>query len=144
ILALKGANGLGTEFYIPLHKHAPFHNHDFGNNTNKAFASFEIVATEDNTTVLINSPVAVDGHAAQTPFMIVLNQGQTYSCANTNYSNYTDPTTHPSGAAVLSDKPIAISIKDDSNHNPSGGCYDLMMDQIVPVEILGTEYVAVK
>ncbi|MEO7081162.1 MAG: hypothetical protein ABIY71_06515, partial [Flavobacteriales bacterium] len=27
---------------------------------------------------------------------------------------------------------------------PSGGCYDLMMDQIVPVEILGTEYVAVK
>ena len=68
ILALKGANGLGTEFYIPLHKHAPFYNNDFGNNANKAFASFEIVATEDNTTVLINSPVAVDGlreHAIQ-------------------------------------------------------------------------------
>ena len=26
IAALKGANGLGTEFYIPLHKHAPFFN----------------------------------------------------------------------------------------------------------------------
>ncbi|MBK7288671.1 MAG: IgGFc-binding protein [Flavobacteriales bacterium] len=144
ILALKGANGLGTEFYIPLHKHAPFYNNDFGNNANKAFASFEIVATEDNTTVLINSPVDVDGHPAQTPFMIILNQGQTYSCANTLYSTYTDPTKHPSGAAVLSDKPIAVSIKDDSNHNPSGGCYDLMMDQIVPVGILGTDYVAVK
>src|SRR5688572_8869136 len=27
IMALKGANGLGTEFYIPLHKHTPFANH---------------------------------------------------------------------------------------------------------------------
>ncbi|MEB2340957.1 MAG: gliding motility-associated C-terminal domain-containing protein [Flavobacteriia bacterium] len=144
IIALKGANGLGTEFYIPLHKHPPFHNHDFGNNSNKAFASFDIVATEDNTTVLINSPVDVDGHPGLTPFMITLNRGQTYSCANTLYATYTDPTKHPSGAAVLSDKPIAITIKDDSNHNPSGGCYDLMMDQIVPVNILGTDYVAVK
>jgi len=144
ILALKGANGLGTEFYIPLHKHAPFYNHDFGNNANKAFASFDIVATENNTLVLINSPVNVDGHATGTPFTVLLNQGETYSCANTLYANYTDPTTHPSGAAVLSNKPIAITIKDDSNHNPSGGCYDLMADQIVPVGILGTEYVAVK
>ncbi len=144
IIALKGGNGLGTEFYIPLHKHAPFYNHDFGNNANKAFASFDIVATENNTTVLIYSPVGVDGHPALVPFVITLNQGQTYSCANTSYPSYTDPTTHPSGAAVLSDKPIAITIKDDSNHNPSGGCYDLMLDQIVPVNILGTDYIAVK
>ncbi len=152
IIALKGANGLGTEFYIPLHKHAPFYNHDFGNNADKAFASFDIVATEDNTVVLIYSPVAVDGHPALTPFTVNLNQGQSYSCANTKYvapggniaGNYVDPTTHPSGAAVLSNKPIAITIKDDSNHNPSGGCYDLMMDQIVPVNILGTDYIAVK
>jgi gliding motility-associated-like protein len=144
IAALKGQNGLGTEFYIPLHKYAPFMNNDFGHTDNLAFASFDIVATEDNTTVLINPPVNVDGHAAGTPFVITLNEGQTYSCANTDLSNYTDPATHPSGAAVLSDKPIAINIKDDSDHNPSGGCYDLMMDQIVPVNILGTEYVAVK
>jgi len=144
IAALKGQNGLGTEFYIPLHKYAPFMNNDFGHTDNLAFASFDIVATENNTTVLINPPVNVDGHPAGTPFLISLNKGQTYSCANTNLANYTDPATHPSGAAVLSDKPIAINIKDDSDHNPSGGCYDLMMDQIVPVNILGTEYVAVK
>jgi len=152
IIALKGANGLGTEFYIPLHKHAPFYNNDFGNNADKAFASFDIVATENNTSVLIYSPVAVDGHPALVPFVVNLNKGQTYSCANTKYvspgnttpGNYNDPATHPSGAAVLSNKPIAITIKDDSNHNPSGGCYDLMMDQIVPVNILGTDYIAVK
>ncbi|MCB9167104.1 MAG: gliding motility-associated C-terminal domain-containing protein [Flavobacteriales bacterium] len=145
ILALKGVNGLGTEFYIPLHKHAPFHNHDFNPYVNDlAFASFDIVATQNNSTVMIYSPVAVDGHSALTPFVITLNAGQTYSCANTDPVTHTDPLTHPSGAVVLSDKPVAVSIKDDSNHNPSGGCYDLMLDQIVPVDILGTDYVAVK
>jgi branched-chain amino acid aminotransferase len=93
---------------------------------------------------MIYSPVAVDGHAALPPFSITLNQGQTYSCGNTVIATHWNPLTHPSGAAVLADKPIAISIKDDSDHNPSGGCYDLMLDQIVPVNILGTDYVAVK
>ncbi|MEZ4757858.1 MAG: gliding motility-associated C-terminal domain-containing protein [Flavobacteriales bacterium] len=145
IMALKGANGLGTEFYIPLHKHAPFYNHNFSpNNADLAFASFDIVATENNTLVMIYSPVAVDGHPALIPFTITLQQGQTYSCGNTNPATHFDPLTHPSGAVVLSDKPVAVSIKDDSNHNPSGGCYDLMLDQIVPVDILGTDYIAVK
>ena len=142
IAALKGANSLGTEFYIPLHKHAPFYNHGFAA-PNLAYASFDIVATENGTLVMIYSPVPVDGHPALTPFTVTLNRGQTYSCAWTG-ANYTDPATHPSGAVVLSNKPVAISIKDDSNHNPSGGCYDLMLDQIVPVNILGTDYIAVK
>jgi hypothetical protein len=47
IMALKGANGLGLEFYIPLHKHTPFYNHSFSPfNTDLAFASFDIVATQ--------------------------------------------------------------------------------------------------
>ncbi|MEM7161589.1 MAG: hypothetical protein AAF487_04030, partial [Bacteroidota bacterium] len=140
IMSLKGENGLGTEFYIPLHKHAPFYNHTF---TNIAYSAFDIVATEDNTTILIFSPVELDGHPALTPFTIVLNRGETYSAAWTG-TNYTDPATNPAGAAVVSDKPIAISIKDDSVHNPSGGCYDFMGDQIIPVDILGEQYVAVK
>ncbi|HQZ42164.1 MAG TPA: hypothetical protein PK735_04695, partial [Flavobacteriales bacterium] len=80
IAALKGANGLGTEFYIPLHKHAPFYNHGYAA-PNKAYASFDIVATENNTVVMIYSPVPVDGHPALTPFTVDLNIGQTYSCA---------------------------------------------------------------
>ncbi len=142
IWALKGENGLGTEFYIPLHKHAPFYNHTFSA-PHEAYASFDIVATEDNTIVTIYSPVAVDGHPALTQFSINLNRGQTYSCGFTG-ANYTNPSTHPGGAAVVSNKPIAVSIKDDSNHNPSGGCYDLMGDQIVPIDIVSTEYIAVK
>src|SRR5690554_938267 len=142
IYALKGKNALGTEFYIPLHDYAPFYNHTF-TSPHEAFASFEIVATEDSTEVTIYSPVPVDGHPARTPFTIKLNKGQTYSCGYTG-PGYESPANHPSGAVVLSNKDIAVSVKDDSNHNPSGGCYDLLGDQIVPVNIVGTEYIAVK
>ncbi len=142
VWALKGPNALGTEFYIPLHKHAPFFNHTFAA-PHFAYASFDIVATQNNTVVTIYSPVPVDGHPALQQFSITLNAGQTYSCGWTG-ANYTQPATHPSGAVVLADKPIAVSLKDDSNHNPSGGCYDLMGDQIVPVNVLGTDYIAVK
>lgn len=142
IWALKGPNGLGTEFYIPLHKHAPFYNHTFAA-PHEAYASFDIVATQNNTVVTIYSPVPVDGHPALQQFSVTLNQGQTYSCGYTG-TGYEQPSTHPSGAVVLSDKPIAVSLKDDSNHNPSGGCYDLMGDQLVPVSIVGEDYIAVK
>ncbi len=142
IWALKGENSLGTEFYIPLHKHIEFDNHVFSA-PHEAYASFDIVATEDNTTITIYSTVQVDGHAAGVPFNITLNRGQTYSCAWTG-ANYNIPTTHPGGASLISDKPIAVSIKDDSNHNPSGGCYDLMGDQIVPLDVVSTDYIVVK
>ncbi len=141
IYALKGANGLGTEFYIPMNNYSGFYNHTFA--TNPAYASFDIVATEDNTTIMIYTRHDVDGHNALEPFTITLDRGQTYSCGWTG-ANYTDPSTHPTGAVVLSDKPVGVSWKDDSCHNPSGGCYDLMGDQIVPVEIVGKEYIAVK
>ncbi|MFZ4785739.1 MAG: IgGFc-binding protein, partial [Flavobacteriales bacterium] len=142
IWALKGPNGLGFEFYIPLHRHAPFYNHTFAS-PHQAFASFDICATQNNTVVTIYSPTPVDGHAALQQFQITLNAGQTYSCGYTG-TNYTDPTTHPSGAVVLSDKPITVSLKDDSDHNPSGGCYDILGDQLVPVDVVGEDYIAVK
>ncbi len=156
IFSLKGNSSLGKEFYIPLHKHEAFWNHDTYSVPNLAYASFDIVATQNNTTVIIYSPVDVDGIPALTPHTVVLQQGETYSCANTdqtlefdpyrgsNEPIYSIPSNHPSGAVVISDKDIAITIKDDSNHNPSGGCYDLLGDQIVPVGIVGTEYIAVK
>ncbi len=140
IFALKGKNSLGTEFYIPLQNYAPFHNHIFADT---AYASFDIVATEDNTNVRIYPPRDVNGHPGLQQFTVTLNRGQTYSCAWTG-ANYDQPSTHPYGSAVVSDKPIAISIKDDSDHNPSGGCYDLMGDQIVPTNIIGQEYIVVQ
>ncbi len=143
IWTLKGADALGQEFYIPLHKHAPFNNEASFAAPHQAFASFDIVATQNNTVVTLYSPTPVDGHPALQQFSVVLNRGQTYSAGWTG-ANWWQPFTHPSGAVVLADKPIAVSIKDDSNHNPSGGCYDLMGDQIVPVSAVGEDYIAIK
>jgi gliding motility-associated-like protein len=140
--ALKGANALGTDFYIPLTNFAGYPNNVFAS-PNQAIASFDIVAAQNGTVVTIYSPVPVDGHPALTQFSITLNAGQTYSCGWTG-ANYQLPSTHPAGAAVHSTKPVAITVKDDSDHNPSGGCYDLIGDQIIPITILGNEYVAVK
>ncbi len=142
IWALKGPNSLGTEFYIPLHKHAPFYNEPFAS-PHQAFASFDICATQNNTVVTIYSPTPLDGRPALQQFSITLNAGQTYSAGFTG-TNHTQPSTHPSGAVVLADKPITVSLKDDSNHNPSGGCYDILGDQIVPVNVVGEDYIAVK
>lgn len=140
--ALKGANALGKEFYIPLHNFAPYANNVFAA-PHQAIASFDIVASQNNTIVTIYSPVPVDGHPALTQFSVTLNIGQTYSCGFSG-TNFQLPSTHPAGAVVLSDKPVAITVKDDSDHNASGGCYDLIGDQIIPVNILGEDYVAVK
>jgi gliding motility-associated-like protein len=140
--ALKGANALGTEFYIPLTNYAGYPNNVFAS-PNQAIASFDIVASQNGTIVTIYSPLPVDGHPALTQFSVNLNAGQTYSCGWTG-ANYQLPSTHPAGAAVHSNLPVAITVKDDSDHNPSGGCYDLIGDQIIPTNILGTDYVAVK
>jgi gliding motility-associated-like protein len=46
------------------------------------------------------------------------------------------------GSKITSNKPIAVTHSDDSLFN--NGARDLIGDQIVPVNILGTEYIAVK
>jgi len=147
IFALKGPNGLGQEFYIPLTNNPAFLNHIFLGEP-RANATFDIVATQDNTKVQILTHVPVDGHAANVPFTVTLNKGQTYSCGATilTTANYWDPANHPSGSVVLSDKPIAITVKDDSDHTQGtqADCYDLIGDQIVPVDIIGNDYIVIK
>jgi hypothetical protein len=141
-ISLKGNNALGNYFYLPFHKHLPFFNHTFAA-PHTSNTTFDIVATQNSTIVTIYSPLAVDGHPPLQQFSITLNAGQTYSCGLTG-SNYEQPSTHPSGAVILSTKPVAVSLKGDSEHNPSGSCYDLQAEQIVPVSNIGTDYVAVK
>lgn len=132
--SLKGASALGTEFYTPFQT--------FFNNANfnpTAYAAFDIVATEDNTTILIYPKTNIIGHNALASFTITLNKGQTWSGANPTLL----AANNPSGTIILSDKPIAVTIKSDSDANPPGSCLDLEGDQIVPVDIIGTDYIAV-
>ncbi|HBS87315.1 MAG: hypothetical protein A2W91_03775 [Bacteroidetes bacterium GWF2_38_335] len=145
IFALKGANSLGTEFYVPITLNSMTANTLYNQTalTPIALSTFDIVATEDATTVQIFSHTALDGHAANIPFSITLQRGQTYS-AGWSGANYQNPNTQPAGAVILSDKPIAVTVKEDSKRHAGQTCYDLIGDQIVPVNIVGTDYVIIK
>jgi gliding motility-associated-like protein len=140
IWALKGSNGLGTEFYVPVQNIWPN-----GTYTPLPYTSFDIVATEDNTVVSIYPKTNMDnGHPALTAFTVFLNRGQTYSASVGQFAA-APPSQNPAGTVIVSNKDIAVSVKDDSvNPTGYGGCRDVMGDQIVPTNILGTEYIAQK
>lgn len=134
IFALKGSNALGTDFIVPFQMFLQ-------NGYTQSTSSFDIVATEDGTVVTITPQKPIIGHPANVTFSITLNEGQTWSGRATSVS----ADQHPSGTTVTSNQPIAISMSDDSvNGTPYGGCADIMGDQIVPVNIVGTEYIAIK
>lgn len=137
IFALKGRNALGKNFFIP--------SQNFVNNSNAynpvPYSSFDIVATDNNTTVTITPSNNIVGHAAGVPFTITLNRGQTYSATATSQA----AAQHLMGSTVTADKPVAITIKDDlMNGAAFGGCADLGGDQLVPIDYIGTKYAVVR
>jgi gliding motility-associated-like protein len=133
IFSLKGKNSLGTAFLTPFQ--------NFLNNASYARSGFNIVATEDNTTITIVPSQNIVGHAAGIPFTITLNEGQTY-CAE---ASSTAANLHLSGSSVVSNKKIAITLHDDTAQGtPYGGCADLQGDQLIPMTIIGMEYIALK
>ena len=136
MFVLKGMNALGQNFFIPSQTL-------MDNDSTKvpaAYSAFDIVATQDNTTVTITPAKDIVGHKAGTTFTITLNKGQSFSSAAIAYL----AAGHLAGSIVTSDKPIAITIKDDSIGG--GGyyaCLDLAGDQIVPLSIIGTKYISI-
>ncbi len=133
LFALKGKNALGKSFVIPGQfgwSNASFY---------QAFSTFDIVATEDNTVVTITPSVAVEGYNANETFSVLLDEGETFSVRNLSKSSFSSL----AGSTVTASKPIAVTVKDDSLAG-AGGCLDLAGDQIVPIGVLGTEYVMMR
>jgi gliding motility-associated-like protein len=133
IFSLKGDNAKGNLFFTPFQT-----TYSTGGYPGPPSAAFIIVATEDNTTVTITPRTAIVGHPASVPFTIVLNRGQTYAGASLGTSG----SNRPAGSKISSDKPICVTIKDDLVQN--GSCADLSGDQLVPVHIIGSEYVVIR
>lgn len=138
IFALKGRNGLGTEFRLPMQQ-------TWASNpyTIEPTGGAVIVATEDNTNVTITptTDITIGGtviHPAGTPFTVNLDLGQVYSL-NTESTTGADL---PAGTLIESDKPVAVTLFHDSIK--VGGCHDLTGDQLVPTDILGTDYIVMR
>lgn len=133
IFVFKGGNALGTEFFTPFQNR---YNNVDNNYVNNAWSTIDVVATEDNTLIqfeltndAFNSPVRT--------FSINLNRGQTYSVRNaTRIANE-----RFSGSKVTSNKPIAVTIKDDSIKKENEGSYDLVGDQLIPTSLIDLNYI---
>jgi gliding motility-associated-like protein len=168
IFALKGNNALGKEFF------AVFQNNGYNMSTSgwvaPAYSALEVVAIEDGTVVTFESTQGQDFYAYGVgTFNVTLDKGETFSiipewntnvptgsglptCNLTKYANDffgRAGADHLSGVRVTSTKSIAITKKDDSVRyycvdGWSGGCYDLIGDQMVPLDILGLEYIAMR
>ncbi|MDG5798814.1 T9SS type B sorting domain-containing protein [Marinilabiliaceae bacterium ANBcel2] len=131
---LKGSNALGEEFYIPsqnIYRNVRL--------SVRAKEQVDIVATENNTEVTITVTDDVEGHDAGDTFTITLDRGETY-CLR---SKSREIPNHLGGTHIKSNKPIAVTISDDSIQRPGYGAYDLVGDQLVPLNIIGNEYIAI-
>src|SRR5205814_5647147 len=95
----------------------------------------EIVATQNNTTVLITPRSKITGHLQNTSFSIILNKGQTYSAQDTSSSK--DSTL--GGSIISSNKPIAVTVYSGAVSN--GGCLSSLGDQLTTSAYIGSDYV---
>jgi gliding motility-associated-like protein len=150
--SLKGQNGLGTEFVCPFQtrwRNQFFTGSNCGSNAQdlncdgivtQPKQQINIVATRPNTIVWITPKTNVVGHPANITYSIVLpNPGDAYTIENiVQNTNVTG--NNLSGTIISSNLPIAVTVADDSVAGVTG-CFDLMGDQIVPVDIVGTDYI---
>lgn len=137
IFTLKGQNALGLSFWIPGQDAIP--NHPY---SPTPYNSFDIIATQDNTSVTITTTQAITGHAAGSTYTVSLNKGQTYSATAVTQQ----VSGHLQGSRVTATRPVAITLKDDLLDGQSvwGQAHDLAGDQLVPDNVIGTEYIAVR
>lgn len=131
IFPLKGNVSKGLDFIIPAQTR--FNNQNYA--VFPAHNGFAIVATEDSTT--INIDLTRPDEKGNSKITVRLNKGQTYA-VNAASSMVTS---HIGGSRVTSDKPICVTVYDDSI--VIGG-WDLIGDQIVPSNNTGKKFIAVK
>lgn len=133
LYSLKGANGLGTHFIVPFQNR-------WDNDASSFGAVIDVVAIENNTAVIITpSQNTQAGNAKAKPFAIKLSRGQTYRLKSSSFQ----AATRLQGTVLKSNKPIAVTIT-DFEAKYDNGVTDINADQIVPVEVLGQEYILVK
>jgi PKD repeat protein len=156
IFSLKGHNALGKDFWLPFQ--TQWDNHQFPDDaTHKpAMSQICIVTTQPNTTVTINfTNNPAEGFAAAFNHVIVIPEaGQTYMFVpkTATYSGTQIPDWHANkrlyGTHITSDKPIAVTVGDDSAQK--SGAYDYIGDQLVPVinnlgkQLLGLNYIIMR
>ncbi|AXT20229.1 gliding motility-associated C-terminal domain-containing protein [Flavobacteriaceae bacterium AU392] len=136
-LVSKGLAGLGRTFRVGTFT---------SQTTNPAadYLSFvSVLATEDNTDVSFTDLGPGVVILNNTPTNITLNTGESYIIAlQTNITNANGDGLI--GTLVSATKPIAVNSGSFNGSNDIGGGRDIGIDQLVPLERIGNEYVFVR
>lgn len=146
ILTSKGNASLGKEFRAIM---PPVRKNDVTGNTNTNFMT-SVIATENGTTVTVSdfksttvfsqTPPGLSGNS----FTFTLDRGQSYIIEGRSYKDLNMDAFI--GAKIIADKPINIT---NGNFNgqyieTENNSTDILMDQGVPVDKLGQEFVLMK
>ena len=129
--SLKGRNALGLDFVVPMQ-------YTYENFYSSTCSRIEVVASQDGTEVTFIPSVSIKGGGqAGEPVTVTLDRGQSYAIEAASPQG----SAHLRNTRVTANKPIAVNSSDDSvNLN---GHYDLVGDQIVPTDLLGTDYISI-
>lgn len=162
LISLKGNNALGTQFFVPFqttHVTRAYYC-DY-----RPYSSIDIVATEDNTQILVTTDKAIwvkDGVPVSLPagvHTLWLDKGETSiitpyeNVGGPGYQTSFDMNARLAGAYVESSAPISIITHDDIVRSNNGlvwvgGAWvsnpDYVTDQIVPIDHIGTDYAVIQ
>ena len=145
IITSKGTVGLGKEFYAGFMA-SVLEDNNASNSRNKRRSHFiSVMATENNTFVTFNNPrVQWDGHPSSS-FTVSLQAGQSYVVTKDFHNSGLNNTTvnHFNGTKVTSNKPVSV-ISGSWTSAMDKGVRDIGLDQIVPIDIVGDEYIVLR
>ncbi|NBC81877.1 MAG: tandem-95 repeat protein [Bacteroidetes bacterium] len=145
ILTSKGSVGFGKNFYSG-HMFTNMEGNNHNNNRNRRRSHFiSFMATENNTYVTVENPNFTFDDKGSNSFTVVLQEGQSYVITRDfHQSGLTDVTVnHINGTNITSNKPIAVNSGSWTAGN-NNSLRDIGVDQIVPIEIVGTEYIVMR
>lgn len=129
IVTMKGRSALGCDFIVP--------GQSVFNCVGESHNTAEIIASRNNTTIQITTPVALtDGTAPGETFSITLQRGEVYHLRADN----TISTGKLTNTRIHSDKPIAVCTSDMAIY-PSHSSF--ISEQIVPLNLWSTRYLSI-
>ena len=136
LVTLKGRNARGRDFWAGSQVR----------NMNATYSPDEyhfisVMALEDNTTITFETPFdmfQVGAGNLPNPYTITLNARESYLIRGNN------PIEHVAGSHVTSDKDIVVNSGSTHTRIAGGNAADGGSDQLVPIGLMGQEFVVVK
>lgn len=137
-LVSKGNAGLGTVFRAGSYTNE--------NPQTNYLNFFSFMATENNTTVLIDdlpAGIAIRNYTGTFPITVNLNEGESYVVATNSFDNVVNRD-GLIGTLIESDKPIVVNSGSTNGSFHNGNGRDYGIDQIVGENSIGNEYIFVR